>query len=90
MVTMFHRDDAAVLATHYCAAMNQPRLRLQPGKEPGKLAFEFQDGTNLGTFPGRMQRLVLSLPDADRQVQEWTHLQDGKTATMVFELRRKK
>src|SRR5690242_19181389 len=24
MVTMFHRDDAALVATHYCSAMNQP------------------------------------------------------------------
>jgi len=90
MVTMFHRDDASLLATHYCAAMNQPRLKLQPGKDPGRLAFEFMDGTNLLSYPGRMQRLVLTLPDADRQVQEWTHLQDGNSATMVFELRRKK
>jgi len=26
MVTMFHRDDTALMATHYCSAMNQPRM----------------------------------------------------------------
>src|SRR5512138_2526666 len=27
MITMFHMDKSDLLATHYCAAHNQPRLR---------------------------------------------------------------
>jgi hypothetical protein len=90
MITMFHRDDGAILATHYCAAMNQPRLRALPSTDPTMLAFHFVDGTNLGTHPDRMQRLVLKMPDTNRLVQEWTFLEGAKTTTSVFELKRKK
>ncbi len=90
MVTMFHRDDGALVATHYCSAMNQPRMRARPGKDATQLAFEFADGTNLRAHPAHMQRLVLSMPDADHHVQEWT-LKDGSARhTMVFDMRRKR
>lgn len=90
MVTMFHRDGEALLATHYCAAMNQPRMKLRPGAPAGTLAFEFVDGTNLGPHPGRMQSLLLTLPGADRQVQAWTFRAGGQDSTMTFDLKRKK
>jgi hypothetical protein len=90
MVTMFHRDDAALLATHYCSAMNQPRLRARPTKDATKIAFEFADGTNLGAHPGRMQGLVLTLQDADHHLEEWTFQDGANQQTMVFDLRRKK
>jgi len=90
MVTMFHRDDAALMATHYCSAMNQPRMRAQPAKDPSRIAFEFADGTNLGAHPGRMQGLVLTMADADHHTEVWT-FQDGTTRhTMTFDLQRKK
>src|SRR5262245_51890065 len=47
MVTMFHMDNADLLATHYCGAQNQPRFRLVPSSEPNVLNFEFKDATNL-------------------------------------------
>lgn len=90
MVTMFHRDDAALLATHYCSAMNQPRLRARPTKDATRIAFEFADGTNLGAHPGRMQGLVLTMPDADHHLEEWTFQEGATQHTMVFDLRRKK
>jgi hypothetical protein len=90
MVTMFHPDDGALMATHYCAAMNQPRMKAQPQKDPDKVTFEFVDGTNLGAHPGRMQRLVLTTTDRDHHRQEWSFLEGGKTATMALELTRKK
>ncbi|HTP50523.1 MAG TPA: hypothetical protein VMK42_07490 [Anaeromyxobacteraceae bacterium] len=90
MVTMFHRDDGGLVATHYCSAMNQPRMReVQPG-EKGKLTFEFADGTNLGTHPGHMQRLVVTLVDSTHHTQEWTFLDGGKAQTMVFDMTRAK
>ncbi len=88
MVTLFHEDDGSVLATHYCAAQNQPRMRAKPGSDGTRLVFEFVDGTNLGAHPGRMQRLVLSFPGPGRQVQEWTFRVDDKESTMVMELKR--
>jgi hypothetical protein len=90
MVTLFHEDDGALLATHYCAAQNQPRMRAEPGADGTRLVFEFVDGTNLGAHPGRMQRLVLSFPARDRQVQEWTYRDGDQESSMVFELRRKR
>lgn len=90
MVTLFHRDDGALMATHYCAAQNQPRFKAQPTQNAKKLVFEFVDGTNLTAHPGRMQRLVISLPDRDHQVQEWTYREGEQETTMVFDLRRKK
>jgi hypothetical protein len=89
MVTLFHEDDGALLATHYCAAMNQPRMKAKPAAEGDRLVFEFQDGTNLKTNPGHMQRLSLVLPDPQHQVQEWTFAgPDGKEQTMTMELTR--
>jgi hypothetical protein len=90
MVTMFHPDDGTLLATHYCAAMNQPRLRAQAGQTGDQLTFEFVDGTNLDAHPGRMQRLVVTFDGADRDRQEWTYAEGDRTSTMVFELSRKK
>jgi hypothetical protein len=90
MVTMFHGDDGALVATHYCAAMNQPRMKAAPGGDPAKLAFEFMDGTNLGAHPAHMQRLVVTTAGKDRHQQEWTFLDGGKPATMTMDLERKK
>jgi hypothetical protein len=90
MVTMFHRDDDALLATHYCAAMNQPRLRAAAGASASRVAFDFVDGTNLTAFPGRMQGLVLAMPDGAHHTQTWTYRGDGKDSTMVFEMSRVK
>jgi hypothetical protein len=81
---------AALLATHYCSAMNQPRLRAQPTKDATKITFEFADGTNLGAHPGRMQGLVLTMADADHHLEEWTFQAGATQQTMVFDLRRKK
>ncbi|HTO99447.1 MAG TPA: hypothetical protein VMK66_20505 [Myxococcales bacterium] len=90
MVTMFHRDDQALVATHYCSAMNQPRMRAREGKDASKISFEFADGTNLGAHPAHMQTLVLTMLDADHHQEEWT-FRDGTTEhKMLFDLRRKK
>jgi len=88
MVTMFHRDGEALLATHYCSAMNQPRMKARSGAPAGTLAFDFLDGTNLGPHPGRMQTLVLTLPDADHQTQTWTYRGEGQESTMTIDLKR--
>jgi hypothetical protein len=90
MVTLFHEDDGALMATHYCAGQNQPRFKAEAGEDGKRLVFEFMDGTNLGAHPGRMQRLVISLPGRDRQVQEWTYRDGDQESTMAFELERKR
>jgi len=86
MVTMFHRDDGALLATHYCGAMNQPRLRARGGGDPAAIAFEFQDGTNLKAHPGRMEGLVIATPKAGTHLQTWTYRDGATSSTMQMEL----
>jgi hypothetical protein len=90
MVTMFHRDDDALLATHYCAAMNQPRMKAGPGASPRQVTFDFVDGTNLKAYPGRMQSLVMAMPDATHHTETWVSREGGKDETMVFDLARVK
>jgi hypothetical protein len=88
MVTMFHKDDDALMATHYCSAMNQPRMKARAGAPAGAVAFEFMDGTNLGPHPARMQGLVMNMPDAGHQIQVWTFRAGDQENTMTFELKR--
>lgn len=71
--TLFHRDGARILATHYCAQGNQPRLAWMPpaGADAAPMAFEFVDATNLPD-PGasRLVRLTLSLDAQGRLVRD--------------------
>ena len=88
MVTMFHRDDGALMATHYCSAMNQPRMKATSAADPSRIAFQFVDGTNLGPHPAHMQGLVVTSDGPDHHLQEWTFAQGGQLATMTFDMRR--
>jgi hypothetical protein len=91
MVTMFHPDGKNLMATHYCSAKNQPRMKLVPSKNPNEIRFKFVDGTNLGEKGvGYMQELALLLDGPDHHTQEWTFIADGKPMTEKFEFRRKK
>jgi len=83
MVTMFHPDLDELLATHYCSAHNQPRMKLVSAT-PTKLVFEFKDGTNIGPHDGHMAGLAVDLIDASHHDEEWTWEQDGKRSTSVF------
>jgi hypothetical protein len=53
MVTMIHPDGKRLLATHYCAAHNQPRMANVPAKAPNQVAFDFIDGTNIADGDAR-------------------------------------
>jgi hypothetical protein len=83
MVTMFHPDMDEVLATHYCSAHNQPRLKLVSAT-PTRLVFEFKDGTNIGPHDGHMVALAINLIDANHHDEEWSYQQEGKRSTSVF------
>ena len=90
MVTMIHMDNGDLLATHYCAAHNQPRFRLVPSSEPNVVTFEFKDATNLPspTAP-HMVGLKITLMDANHHYEEWTFLENGRKSTSRFDFRRK-
>ncbi len=83
MVTMFHPDMDDLLATHYCAGHNQPRMKLVSAT-PQRLVFEFKDGTNIGPHDPHMVGVAMVLIDANHHDEEWSYEQDGKRSTSVF------
>ena len=90
MITMFHMDKADLLATHYCAAHNQPRLRAVPSNEPKKIAFEFKDGTNIRPGDGYMKQLTITFVDADHHNETWGYDNKGKLESGTMYLTRAK
>lgn len=91
MVTAFHMDGTAVMATHYCAAGNQPRMRdANPGKH--SFMFDFVDATNLKSpNDSHMHSLKMEIIDADHLTNTWTSFDKGQPAgEAIFKLTRKK
>jgi hypothetical protein len=88
MVTIIHPDGKRLLATHYCAAHNQPRMAMVPSKAPNQIAFEFVDGTNIGPGESHMRGVVFTFIDADHHEEAWTS--SGGAGAMVFKYTRKK
>lgn len=89
MVTMFHMDGGDLLATHYCAAHNQPRLRLT-STDPKVLDFDFKDATNLASSSaGHMAHVKFTIVDANHHIEEWTFVDNGKTEVGRFDFHRK-
>ena len=66
MLSVYHMDKGDLLMTHYCAAGNQPRMKLNTRTSTaGELVFDFAGGTNLN--PRRdmhmhSQRMTLPRP----------------------------
>ena len=90
MVTLYHPDGATLLMTHYCSMGNQPRMRSK-GMEQGKLTFAFVDATNIASPEQmRMSRLVMTFPDSDHLIEEWTAKAGAKEHVGKFNLTRKK
>ncbi len=90
MVTMFHMDGADLLATHYCAEHNQPRLRLT-SSDPKVLEFDFKDATNLASpSQPHMTHVKFTIVDSDHHVEEWTSTANGKSDTVRFDFHRKR
>jgi len=90
MVTMFHMDGSDLLATHYCAAHNQPRFRFVRASDPNVVAFEFKDATNLPSPTAEhMVGVKFTFLDASHHVEEWTFLANGQTSTSRFDFHRK-
>jgi hypothetical protein len=68
-LTLYHRDGAALLATHYCPQGNQPRLALS-GRDAGGLHFAFRDATDLdSTKESHQHDLWFDLADPERPVR---------------------
>lgn len=88
MVTMIHPDGKRILATHYCAAHNQPRMAMLPAKADNQIAFEFVDGTNIAPGDVHMKRVVFTFTDADHHEEAWTN--SASPDASIFKFARKK
>jgi len=72
MITMFHLDGGRLMMTHYCGAGNQPRMVGTMSADGKTFTFDFLDATNvLSSQAGHMQRLVLTMLDANHHTEEW-------------------
>lgn len=91
MISMFNLDGDRLLITHYCAAGNQPRMVASTSPDGKTITFDFLDATNLATADtAHMNRLVISMPDADHHTEEWVFNDHGKEMKEVVALQRKK
>jgi hypothetical protein len=91
MVTMFHMNGDELMATHYCAAHNQPRFVAVPGADPNRVVFKFKDGTNISSHHGHMQEVTFIFDGPNHHLEEWTYLDEkGKSSTSQFDFQRKK
>jgi hypothetical protein len=91
MISMFHLDGPdRLLLTHYCGAGNQPRMQATVAADGKTFVFDFLDATNLAhPEDGHMQRLVISVLDADHHTEEWTFVERGRETKEVLDLWRK-
>jgi hypothetical protein len=86
MITMYAVDGRRILATHYCAMGNQPRLAASGLSADGKtLTFSFVDAANAaGPDAELMKGLVVTFQDADHFTQAWTSRMAGKDQVGTF------
>jgi hypothetical protein len=70
-LTLYHLDNQALIATHYCPQGNQPRLRWTP-KASG-LHFSFRDATNLKDGASHLHDMVIEHAGATLKKIETYH-----------------
>ncbi len=91
MVTIFHMDGPNLMATHYCAAHNQPRFTAVPGNNPNIIVFKFKDGTNIGPHDQHMQEVTFTLDGPDHHLEDWSSVDEKGVASVGhFDFKRKK
>jgi hypothetical protein len=91
MVSMFHLDGPnRLMLTHYCGAGNQPRFTASVSPDGKTITFDYLDATNLATpDAGHMQRVVLTVIDANHHTEDWTfNAGQGKEMKEFFDLHR--
>ena len=83
-LTLYHRDGAKLIATHYCPQGNQPRLSLTVTGT--KFNFAFRDATDLDAGESHLHQLGFDLVDANHPVRTETYRKDGKAEQSVLYL----
>ena len=90
MITMFTVDGDHLIATHYCAAKNQPQMVTSAVTDAQKpLAFSLVRVTGLKS-PDDFYNTGLTVIQEgnDRLTQEWTYQVRGKTGKNIFRFTR--
>jgi len=78
-MTLYHMDNESLIATHYCAIGNQPRLRFKEGGSASLFAFEFVSATNLPKPEAAHQhRFEMELLEPNSFARSETYLENGK------------
>jgi hypothetical protein len=81
MISMYHLDGADLVATHYCAMANQPRMRLTRATsgEKAELVFDFAGGSNVDPAKdAHMHGGRFAFQGVDRYEAEWAVYEGGK------------
>lgn len=93
MVSVYHLDREELLLTHYCAAGNQPRLKLdRAASTPSRLVFGFDGGTNFDPAKDmHIHAMTLEFHDGGKVDAAWDAYAGGKKVeTAHFALSREK
>jgi hypothetical protein len=80
IVTVYFRDKEALMANHFCAMGNQPRLRTtQIAADLSEMTFSLLDITNLKTpEAAHMYKVTYKFQDPNHMATIWTMRQGGK------------
>ena len=91
MITLYSLDGDHLMVTHYCSSGNQPQMKTAAITElSGPYAFKIVQVSGMKTpDEGHMTGLVLTMPDKDHLLQEWSFTAKGKTQSDVFRFTRK-
>ena len=92
MVSVYHLDGKELRMTHYCAAGNQPRVKLdRVHSTPDDLIFVFDGGTNLDPEKDmHIHGVRIKFEKDGRVISAWDGYAGGKKAgTTTFNMTRK-
>ena len=91
MINMYHLDGDDLRLTHYCAANNQPQMKLIRQKSSkNKLFFDFIGGTNMDPeVDHHIHSVEITIDDENHILSSWVGYNKGKPAgVMNFRLGR--
>jgi len=78
MVSMYFLDGDKLVMTHYCAAGNQPRMKLSPDSTTKAWTFVFDGGTNIEVGKGTYMQGGSYTFDGSTMTWRGQGMQDGK------------